>query len=79
MQYRQNLAVFRARQGLTKSAMAKKIGVNRGTYADIENGKRPCSSEFLSKLQGAFNVPDSEIWELTKLFKIKSESEGIIS
>lgn len=70
MIYRQNLSVFRAKQGLTKSAMADKIGVNRGTYADIENGKRPCSPIFLEKLQTAFDVPDSEMWELTKLFKI---------
>lgn len=66
---RRNLAVFRAKQGLTRSEMAEKIGVNRGTYSDIENAKRDCSQKFLDKLQAAFDVPDAEMWELTKVFE----------
>lgn len=68
---RRNLTVLRAKHGLTRQEMAKKIGVTRSTYSEIENAKRDCSTKFLSKLQSAFNIPDSEIWELTKVFDEK--------
>lgn len=66
---RRNLKVLRARHGLNIYEMAKKIGVSRSTYAEIENGKRGCSQSFLNKLQATFNVPDAEMWELTKIYE----------
>ena len=72
---RRNLAVFRARYGLTRNAMADKIGVARTTYSEIENAKRDCSMRFLEKLQAAFNIPDSDMWALTKIHN-DNESEG---
>lgn len=65
---RRNLSVFRAKHGLTRKQMADKIGVNRGTYSDIENAKRDCSPKFLAKLQSAFDIPDAEMWALTKIY-----------
>lgn len=68
---RRNLAVFRAKHGMTRKEMADKIGISRSTYSDIENGKRACSTKFLSKLQEAFSIPDAEVWRLTEVFNDK--------
>ncbi len=65
---RRNLKVFRAKHGLTRQKMADKIGVSRSTYSEIENAKRGCSEAFLKKLQAAFNIPDEDMWNLTKVF-----------
>ena len=64
---RRNLKVFRVKSGLTQSEMAAKIGVSRSTYSEVESGKRMCSNVFMDKLQAAFNIPDNEMWYLTKL------------
>lgn len=70
---RRNLTVLRAKHGLTRAKMADKIGVSRSTYSEIENGKRSCSQAFLAKLQAAFDIPDADMWELTKVFDDKKE------
>lgn len=70
---RRNLKVLRARHGLNIGDMAKKIGVSRSTYAEIESGKRGCSQSFLNKLQSAFYIPDAEMWELTKIYEESEE------
>ena len=70
---RRNLMILRAKHGLTRAEMADKIGVSRSTYSEIENGKRSCSQKFLSKLQAAFDIPDTDMWELTKVFDDKKE------
>lgn len=70
---RRNLTVLRAKHGLTRSAMADRIGVSRSTYSEVENGKRGCSQSFLNKLQAAFDIPDAEMWELTKVFDDEKE------
>lgn len=71
---RRNLKVFRIKQGLTQQAIADKLGVSRSIYSDIERGARNCSNTFLNKLQITFDIPDSEMWALTK---IHIESEGL--
>lgn len=63
---RRNLKVFRIKNGLTQAEMAERIGVSRSTYSDIESGRRKCAVDFLRKIQVEFNVPDSEIWSLSK-------------
>lgn len=68
---RRNLKILRAKHGLTRTETADKIGVSRSTYSEIENGKRSCSQKFLAKLQAAFEIPDAEMWELTKIFDDK--------
>lgn len=70
---RRNLRVFRVKHGLKAGEMAAKIGVSRGTYSDVENGKRNCSPEFLRKLQAAFGIPDAEMWALTKIYEESEE------
>lgn len=64
---RRNLIIFRAEQGLNQQEMAKRIGVSRATYSEIENAKRSCSFAFLKKLQKAFNIADEKMWSLTKI------------
>ena len=68
---RRNLKVLRVRHGMTQKKMAEKVGCSRSIYSEIEKGTRNCSTKFLSKLQAAFGIPDSEIWELTKVFDEK--------
>ena len=64
---RRNLIIFRAKQGLNQQEMARRIGVSRSTYSEIEKAKRNCSQSFLVKLQEAFNIPDEEMWSLMKI------------
>lgn len=70
---RRNLKVLRAEQGLTQAKMAKRIGVSRSIYSEIETGKRNCSVEFLAKLQKAFNIPDVDIWKYSKTYEESEE------
>ena len=70
---RRNLKVFRVKHGLTQSEMAEKIGVARSVYSQAESGRRGCSATFLQKLQKAFDIPDADMWELTKLYENESE------
>lgn len=51
---------------LTQSEMAAKIGVSRSIYSQVENGTLGISPRFLTKLQTAFSIPDSEVWSYTK-------------
>lgn len=66
---RRNLKVFRVKHGMSQAQMAEKIGVARSVYAQAESGTRGCSASFLKKLQSAFNIPDSDMWELTKIYE----------
>ena len=45
---------------LSQDGMAKKIGCNRMTYADVENGKRGISPTFLQNFAKAFNMSIAE-------------------
>lgn len=63
---RHNLYMFRCERKLTKGSMAKRTGVCRTTYTNIENGKRDGSHEFWNALQREFDVPDSEMYILMK-------------
>lgn len=65
---RRNLKVLRAKYDLTQKEMAARIGCARSVYGEIENGTRNCSVAFLAKLQRAFNIPDVEIWEYSKIY-----------
>ena len=64
---RHNLYVFRHDHRLTQTEMSKKCGVSRATYAFIERGERSGTSEFWSKLQQSFNVPDADMYPLQKI------------
>lgn len=63
---RTNLKVLRVKHNLSQWEMADKIGVCRSTYSAIENGGRNGKQAFWQALQKAFNIPDADIWQLTK-------------
>lgn len=65
---RRNLKVFRVKHGLSQQEMADKIGVARSIYSEVERAKRNCSPTFLAKLQAAFDIPDADMWALTKIY-----------
>ena len=65
---RRNLKVLRVQHGLSQKEMAAKIGVSRSIYGEVEKGTRNCSHAFLAKLQAAFNIPDADMWALTKIY-----------
>lgn len=70
---RRNLKVLRVKHGLTQKQMAEKLGISLFSYGRIESGNRKCSIDFLTKLQQAFNIPDSDIWEYTKTIEESEE------
>lgn len=66
---RNGLYMFRHGMRLSQEEMAKKIGVNRATYAAIEIGKRDGRVTFWNKLQKAFGIPDADIGGLMRVDK----------
>lgn len=63
---RTTLKVFRVKQKMTQAQFAAKVGVARSVYALIEQGKRNGTQDFWNKLQAAFDISDSDMWQLTK-------------
>lgn len=63
---RHNLYLFRCDNKLTQGEMAKRCGVCRTTYANIENGKRDGSLKFWNRVQAEFNVSDPLLRTLQK-------------
>ncbi len=61
---RHELKVFRVKQNLNQEQMADKLGVSKGTYSRIENGKMRGSQAFWLKLQSEFNLEGGEVWNL---------------
>lgn len=61
---RTNLKVFRIRLGLTQAAFAARIGVDRNTYANIENGKSSGRARFWEALRVKYDLRESELKEL---------------
>lgn len=72
---RMNLRILRIRHNLTQSEMAQRVGYDRASYSLIEDGTRNPSIEFFMNLQEAFNIPDAEMWALTRLEKIAGVDE----
>lgn len=68
---RMNLKIFRIRRNLTQADMAARVGYDRAAYALIESGTRNPSIEFFMNLQEAFDIPDEEMWRLTKIEEIE--------
>ena len=61
---RNALAQFREKKGMTQEEFADKIGIGRSRYQNIESGYRNGTFDFWVNLQTAFNISDSEMWEL---------------
>ena len=63
---RTNLKVFRVSNHMTQEEIAKKLGVSRAVFSNIERGHSDASGDFWDKLQNVFSVPDEEMWALQK-------------
>lgn len=63
---RTNLKVFRIKKQMSQTEISARLGYSRATYAAIENGVRNGRHTFWQDFQAAFNVTDSEMWELMK-------------
>ena len=61
---RDRLYLFRCSKRLTQEQAADKIGVDRMTYAKVENGKSDVSRRFLDKFKVAFGLDDKHAREL---------------
>lgn len=73
---RKNLKLFRVGLELTQSEMAEAVGgITKQGYGSIENGRTHGSPEFWKALQKAFNVPDSDMYNLMKLQERKAKHE----
>lgn len=74
--YRVNLKKFRVELDLTQSEMAEAVGgITKQGYGSIENGRTHGSPEFWEALQKAFNIPDSDMYNLMILKERKAKHE----
>lgn len=55
---------FRARDGLTQSDLAKKVGVRRETIGNLENGRYNPSLELSWKIAKVFNAKIEDVFEV---------------
>ncbi|MDR3348847.1 MAG: helix-turn-helix domain-containing protein [Acidaminococcales bacterium] len=55
------LARERKRKIWTQEFVARKIGITKAAYSNIETGKRKPSYEILCKLEALFGKPHSEL------------------
>lgn len=63
---RENLRRFRLDQRLSQGAMAEAIGYSRVMYQQVESGVRDGTLDFWGAVQKHFNIPDRDMWKLTK-------------
>jgi DNA-binding XRE family transcriptional regulator len=47
---------FRAREDMTQTQLARKLGVTQGDLSKMENGKRPVGKEMAHRLEKVFNT-----------------------
>lgn len=73
MKKRQALRLLRVKYDLTQEQMAERLGVDRGTYANIELGKRRGSIEFWETVQKEFNIPDADMYALQRMGKVEED------
>lgn len=48
-------------KGLTQGEVAKRAGIHRGYYTNIENGKRRCSVNTWLKIANCLGIPEEDI------------------
>ena len=51
---------------LTQDEIAKRIGISKAAYCNIERGIRFGSVATWEKIQTLFNLTDDEVWKLIK-------------
>ncbi|MBO8161914.1 MAG: helix-turn-helix transcriptional regulator [Thermosipho sp. (in: Bacteria)] len=64
---RENLFKLRNKAKLTQEEVARKIGISRAAYSNIENGKRNPSFETMRKIATLFDTSVDEIFFDTKV------------
>lgn len=69
---RENLKDFRLKQRMSQEEFAKAIGYSRVMYQQVESGVREGTFDFWNAIQKRFNIPDRDMWALTK----KEEKRG---
>lgn len=69
---RENLKDFRLLKRMSQDEFAEAIGYSRQMYSQVESGLRDGTLEFWGAVQKRFDIPDSEMWALTK----KEEKRG---
>ena len=63
---RENLREFRLRQKMSQGEIAEAIGYSRVMYSQVESGVRDGTLAFWGAVQNRFNIPDRDMWKLTK-------------
>lgn len=63
---RMNLKLFRVSQKLSQDEMARKVGMSRTHYCNVENGKSDPHTKFWESLQSAFDLTDQKKGELMR-------------
>lgn len=48
-------------KGLTQGEVAQRVGIHRGYYTNIENGKRRCSVDTWLRIANCLEIPKEEI------------------
>lgn len=64
MAVRKELKILRLEHDITQDQLAEKIGISKGAYALIEQGKRVGSDKTWLKLQEIFNLTGEQVWAL---------------
>lgn len=64
------LTKYRKEQGFTQQEVADKIGINRGSYSNWENGKREPTLENVVKLAKLFKTTTDELLGQTIYSKV---------
>lgn len=63
---RTRLKLLRVGRNQNQEEAAKSVGVSRSYYGLIESGRNNGSHKFWNSVQRVYNIPDSEMWEVTK-------------
>ena len=61
---RKELKMLRIQHDLTQEQLSEKIGISKGAYSLIEQGKRVGSDKTWLKIQEIFNLTGEQVWAL---------------
>ena len=70
---------YRLEKGLTKTELAKRVGVSRGQITRMENGTRTISEENYAKIANALDVPLENLLPSDAIRRIdEGEKESLV-
>ena len=64
MAVRKELKLLRIKNDLTQEQLSQKIGISKGAYSLIEQGKKGGSDKTWLKIQEIFNLSGDQVWKL---------------